>query len=274
MAFATSSFSRSFRAGERPLVITSASQLPNLEIWYDASDGTTNANRFNNTTLTSGTEITSWHNGGGLTSHDWNSTGGKRPEFFAPVQNGKGIVRFNGPVAGGLTGEDGDTDELLSINPAQYLQNISGATMFVLFKSLSTSAGTRICTSVSTGGYKWGQTGTQWIGGFAGATFTVNSITADTNYHHIALIFDGTQSGNANKLKARLDSVNLNLTFTGTVGNVTTASNSLTFYGGVDETGSANYWSGDIGELLIFTRALGTSEILAVEEYLTSKWGV
>lgn len=273
MPLATSGFNRSFRAGERPLVITSASQLPNLEVWYDASDGATSATRFNNGALTSGTEVTAWHNGGGLSSHDWNSTGGKRPEFFAPVQNGKGIVRFNGPVAGGLTGEDGDTDEILSINPVSYLRSLQGCTMFILFKTLSTAAGTRICTSTDTNGFRWGQNGTQWIGGFAGATFTVDTVAADTNYHHIALIFDGSQADNASRFKARLDSTNLTLTFSGTVGTATNASAS-TFYGGCDSAGNTNYWSGDIAELLIFTRTLSTSEILGVEDYLTAKWNV
>lgn len=269
----TSGFSRSFRVGERPLIITSASQIPNLEVQYDASDGTTNANRFNNNTITSGTEVTAWHNAGGLTSHDWNSTGGKRPEFFAPIQNSLGIVRFNNTTVGVPTGEDGDTDESLSINPVAYLQSLAGCTMFIVFRSLNTSAGTRICTTSNTNGFKWGQNGTQWIGGFAGATFTVDTITADTNFHHIALIFDGSQADNATRLRARLDAANLSLTFTGTVGTATNASAS-TFYGGVDSNGSSNWWIGDIGELIIFTRTLNSGEILAVEDYLTSKWAI
>jgi hypothetical protein len=52
--------------------------LPNLEISYDASSSLSTT--FNSNTISSGTEVTSWHNGGGLTTHDWNSTGGKRPE--------------------------------------------------------------------------------------------------------------------------------------------------------------------------------------------------
>ena len=87
-----SSFSRSFRVGERPLTITSASQLPNLEVWYDASQSLSTT--FNSGVITSGTEVTSWHNAGGLTSHDWNSTGGRRPEWFSNIKNGYGVVRF------------------------------------------------------------------------------------------------------------------------------------------------------------------------------------
>ena len=268
-----SSFSRSFRAGQRPVTITSASQLPNLEVWYDASVAASTT--FNSGVITSGTEITSWHNGGGLTSHDWNSTGGKRPEWFSNIQNGKGVVRFNNTTVGTPTGEDGDTDELLSINPVAYLQSLPATTMVLLYRSLSTASGRRILTSTNTTGFQWGQNGTQYVGGHAGATFTLDATAypVDTNFHHIVLTFDGTQTGNANRLKARLDGADTPLTFSGTVGTTTSASAS-SFYGGVDSTGNSNYWIGDLGECLIFTRALTTSEILAVEQYLTTKWAV
>lgn len=270
MAFGTtSSFSRSFRTGERPLTITSASQLPNLEVWYYADVNTQVGN------LTSGSEVSAWANAGGLTSHDWNSTGGARPEWFSNIQNGKGVVRFNN-TGSTPAGEDADNNERLTINPVAYLQSLPGTTMFILFRSLSTAAGTRYITSTDVNGFQWGQNGTQWIGGHAGATFTVNSVTADTNWHHIALTFDGTQTGNANRFKARLDSTDVALTFTGTVGTATSASSGY-FFGGCTGTNSSNvnsFYIGDIGEVIIFTRALKIGEVIAVEDYLTNKWAV
>ena len=271
MPFNTSSFSRSFRTGERPLTITSASQLPNLEVQYDAS--VASASTFNSGVITSGTEVTSWHNAGGLTSHDWNSTGGRRPEWFSNIHNGYGVVRFNSTTSGTPTGEDADNNEILSINPIAYLQSLSATTMILLYRSLDTSAGRRIMTTTNTSGFQWGQNGTQYVGGHAGATFTVDTATVDTNFHHIVLIFDGSQTGNANRLKARLDGADVTLTFSGTVGTATSAS-AADFYGGCDTAGNNNYFIGDIGELLIFTRALTTSEVLAVETYLSNKWGI
>lgn len=272
MAFGvTSSFSRSFRAGERPLTITSAAQLPNLEVWYYADVNTQVGS------IASGTEVSAWANAGGLSSHDWNSIGGSRPEWFSGIQNGLGCVRFNNTGAT-PTGEDADTNERLTINPVTYINSKAGATLVILFRSLSTAAGIRYITSTDVGGYQWGQNGTQWIGGFAGATFTVDSITADTNWHHIVITFDGTATGNANRLKARLDSTDVTLTFTGTVGTATSASSAY-FFGGCTGTGSANnatsnYYIGDLGEVLIWTRALSTNETLAVEQYLNNKWAV
>lgn len=267
MAFGTSSsFSRSFRAGERPLTITSAIELPNLEVWYYA-DVNSNVGG-----ITSGTEVSAWANAGGLTSHDWNSLGGSRPEWFENIQNSKGVVRFNWP------NDDADTNERLTINPVAYLHNLSGTTMVIVFRSLSTAAGIRYISSTDVSGFQWGQNGTQWIGGHADATFTVDTLTADTNFHYIVLRFDGTATGNSNRLTARLDGTNCTLTFTGTVGTATSGASAY-FFGGCTGTGSSNnatsnYFIGDIGELLIWTRALSTGEILAVEDYLTSKWNV
>lgn len=264
MAFLSSSFSNSFYAGSRPFRITAVSQLPNLEISYNASSGT----QFNKTTsITDGTAVSSWQNAGGLTSHDWNSTGGNRPVWYANAKNGLGAVRFN-PA--------GTTTQYLTINPVTYIQSLAGATLVILFKSSSTAAGTRYATSTDVGGFQWGQNGTQWVGGFSGSTFTVNSITADTNWHHIVLNFDGTQTGNANRLKARLDGSDVGLTFGGTV-NPTTSATAGYFYGGstgTSTTSTSNFWIGDIGEVMVWTRSLKTNEVLAVEDYLTNKWAV
>lgn len=264
--FTSSRFVGSFTAGSRPLLITSAAQLPSLEVWYDAS--TSLSTTFNNGVITSGTEVSAWHNGGGLSSHDWNSTGGKRPEWISNVKNGLGAVRFNATA-----GDDGDTDESLSINPVAYLQSLSGCTMVIVHRSLIATSGRRIVTCTNTGGFLWGQDGTQWTGVMAGGTFTVDSATADTNWHHVVMRFDGSQTGNTNRLKVRLDGSDTPVTFSTNV-NATTSASASSFYGGVDTTGSSNYYNGDIGEVMIFTRALTTSEILAVEQYVTNKWAV
>ena len=233
--------------------------LPNINVWYYADDGT----KFNKTSsIANNTSVTSWQNAGGLTSHDWNSTGGKRPVWYSNQKNGKGVVRF-----------DRTGNQFLSINPIAYMQGLPAVTMFVVFKTANVANGTRICTTTDTNGFRWGQTANTWIAGFAGATCNVTSSTADTQYHHVTLIYDGTASGNANKLKIRLDSVEQTLSFTGTVGN-TTSNTASDFYGGVDADGSSNYWDGDICEMMFFTRVLNAGEVNSVENYITTKWAI
>jgi hypothetical protein len=236
----------------------SPSTLPALQVWYDASDGKS----FNKSSSAqaNNTAVTSWQNAGGLTSHDLNSTGGHRPTFITPGKNNLGVVRFS-PAA---------TSEL-TINPISYMQGLSAVTMAIVFKSSNTASGTRVVTSTNSNGFRWGQNGTQWIGGFAGATFTVDTVTADTNWHHIILKFDGSKSNNSTKLNARLDSSDLTLTYTGTVANFT-SNTASTFYAGFDANN--NYFHGDIGEILFWTSALNPGQIAAVENYITTKWNI
>lgn len=257
-----------FSIGFRPFVITSVSQLPSLEIQFDASQLPT----LNGGTISSGNEVTTWGNGGGLASKDWNSTGGRRPEWFSNIQNGRGVVRFNN--AGSTpTGEDADNNEILSINPISYLQSLSGSTLVLVYRSLSTAAGRRIITSTNTNGFQFGQNGTQYVGGFSGATFTIDNKTVDTNFHKLILVFDGSKTGNANRLKARLDGSDVTLTISGTV-NATTNASASSFYGGTDADGNSNFFIGDIGECLIWTKALASSEITALEQFLSNKWRI
>ena len=136
----------------------------------------------------------------------------------------------------------------------RYLRSLGAVTMAMVFKSANTASGTRILSTTDTNGFRWGQNGTQWIGGFAAATFTVDTVVADTTWHHVVIRFDGTQPDNASKVQVRLDATPSSLTFTGTVGTTTSATSS-TFYGGVDSTGNSNYWDGDLGELMFWTRA-------------------
>ena len=238
---------------------SSPNSLPNLEVWYNASSG----DAFNKTTsITNGTAVTSWQNFGGLTSHDWNSLGGKRPVWYSNQKNGLGAVRF---VPSG--------SQSLSINPITYIQALPATTMVLVYKTANTGSGTRICTTSDSGGYRWGQTANTLIGAMAGGNFTLNGVTADTDYHHVVIKFDGSQTGNANRVKVRYDAIETPLTFSSNV-NLTTSASASYFYGGVDSNGSSNYWDGDILELMIFTRALNDGEIATIEQYITTKWNI
>lgn len=256
MAFGfTSSFGRAFGAGERPVSITSASQLPNLEVWYNAANAAS-------VSLNQG-NVGAWASTGTVSTHPLNSTGSNRPSYATAAKNGLDVVRFAG-------------DQFLTINPVAYLNGLAGTTMALVFKSSSTASGARYATATDQTGFTWGQNGTtSWIGGFAGATYTVNSVPTDTIWHHVVITFDGTQATNATKIKVRLDAIDNVLTFTGTAGTAT--SNNGYFYAGgkgTNATNAINTWIGDIGEILIWTRALTTSEVLSVEQYLTNKWAI
>jgi hypothetical protein len=85
------------------------------------------------------------------------------------------------------------------------------------------------------------------------------------------IIFDGTQTGNANRLKLRLNSVDQSLTFTGTVPATTSASTN-SIYVGCDSNGT-NFSVQGVGAVYIFIGdTLSAVEIQNVENLLTNTW--
>jgi len=84
-------------------------------------------------------------------------------------------------------------------------------------------------------------------------TITLN----DTAWHHVALVFDGTQTGNANRLKGYVDGVQKTLTFSGTVGT-TTSSNTTPFNIGKM---SGEYSKGQVDDTWLYARALSQAEV-------------
>ncbi len=78
---------------------------------------------------------------------------------------------------------------------------------------------------------------------------------------HVAMVFDGSLSGNANRLKVYVDGVQEALTFSGTI-PATTVSNAQNFI--IGRTGGAsNYWNGKLDEVRAYNRALTAAEIKA-----------
>lgn len=79
----------------------------------------------------------------------------------------------------------------------------------------------------------------------------------DTAWHHIALVFDGTLSGNANRLKAYVDGVQKTLTFKGTVSTSTTTNTTPFNIGKM----SGEYSNGQVDDTWLYTRALNQAEV-------------
>ena len=92
-------------------------------------------------------------------------------------------------------------------------------------------------------------------------------------------MYDGTQTGNANRLRLIYDGIQQSLTFTGTI-PANTGAQSYMYFGGDNRTGGAGgalastYMNGYIGEVMIWTRALTSAELINVNGYLTTKWNV
>lgn len=79
----------------------------------------------------------------------------------------------------------------------------------------------------------------------------------------ISIVFDGTQTGNANRFKVWLNGVQKTLTFTGTMPATTTSTS-----GSSIGYSAAATWRGAINNVLIYNRALSDSERAQMEAWL------
>ena len=252
-------FSSSFRAGRRPGIIKDPTVLVNLQVWYNAD--VSNTTNFN-VAPANGADISQWKDRSG-TGHNANQSGNAsvKPNWYANIQNGYGIVRFNG------------SSESLSINPIAFMQSLPGFTMMVVAKASSLASASDL-TSSDVGGFRIFHNATNWGVSTSGGTGT-STVTGDTTKFHIySLIFDGTASGNAGRLKFRYDEQDQSLNFGATTVGTATNASATHFYIGVDDTNSAGYWQGDIGSIIVYTRALTSNEIVGVESYLSNFWGI
>lgn len=210
--------------------------------WTDSNSGTRNANPI----------------GGATTRASYQSGVGD-------TQNSLAVVRFDG--------NDG-----LSINPYPGLASKAGVTVFALLKmnaetvSVNNDSPRVFSTNVLDGiAFYYNSTSNRWT--VAASTGVGESTTTNdsSQFSVHTLVYDGAATGNSNRLKYRYNGVEDTLTFTGTVGTTTSASITTLYIG---NNNGSNFFTGDIGEFLIFTRTLTVQEISAVESYLNNKWGL
>jgi hypothetical protein len=227
--------------------------LTSLQIWYDGADTSTYV-----PSATDEGQITQWTDKSDF-AHNANPDGGNaKPTYENTVlQNGHGYLEFDG--------NDG-----LTVNPFTQLASQAGFTVFIVAKQLNTT-GIQVLTTTD-------QSDLSIIGGtaftvaMAGATATTGPTVADTDWHQHTLVYDGTGSTNADKLKYRLDKTGKTLTFVGTVAATTSASNNEFFIG--NDAGGTNGLTGYVGEVILFNKTLNATEYANVENYLSNKWGL
>lgn len=246
-------------------------QIPSLSLWYNGSASTTTVNGVvtNNFqgAVVNGTSITSWIDLQNVAGPA-NVTGGgsKAPNYAIPIQNGLGSVQYTA-----------STQDNLDINPTAWAQNLSGFTVYTVARPTNFPA--TIFPLIVTGSTNFGMwwNGSNWSIGQSTGNYGTVSLTNDTGkFHMYGMVFDGAQTGNANRLKFRYDRLDKALTYTGTIGTTTGTINYWFFGGNSRNVGLTQntYMDGYIGEVLIWTRALSSTEQSQVELYLNTKWGL
>jgi hypothetical protein len=244
---------RPWSSNETPILFSG------LAIWYDtATAATINGGTFSDgTTVTALTNRATGTNGAG-------SSAGREPT----VQNGAGDTLNGYPVIRFATA--GTYDNIRFTTDA--FDNITGWTVVMLAKTVSTTGfnPTPFMITNSTG---TSLTGLRYFGnsyfGFTtpvGSASVDNSVDPDGTWKIITARYDSTAAA-ASRCTFRWGRSAKTVTNGGTA-----PSGVLTTTATYVETMSA--FDGDLVEQVIYNRALTDDEIIALEDYLSSKWGV
>ena len=112
-----------------------------------------------------------------------------------------------------------------------------------------------------------------YLNDFTGSNLAVaitpsGQVTTSTNtvvgaWHHVVVVFDGTQSGNSGKLKLFFDGIGTPLNFNYTIPNVLGGGASAVLIGGRQIFGNpGDFFMGAIDDVRIYNRALSTNEVV------------
>ena len=232
------------------------SSIPNLSLWYNPD-----VNTATKVTVNASNEVTAINDLSG-SGHPANSLNARYPDYVTNILNGLGAVQYNG------------VDDNSDINPIAWAQSQAGFTVYVVARPTVISGAFPLVVTNTGLGVQWN--GTAWqVGGASGVATPSTGITNDVSRPHIyGMIYDGTATGDANRLKFRYDRVPQALTFTASPGTTTSASASTMYFCGNRRNAPTAYMTGYLFEVMIWLRALSVSECGGTESYIRGHWGI
>jgi hypothetical protein len=242
----------------------STSETPNLfsglAIWYDAA----NAATINGGTFSDGTTVTTLTNRATGTNGAAGGTG-REPT----VQNGAGDTLNGYPVIRFATATTYDNIRFTTNS----FDNATGWTVVMLAKTVITG-GFNPTPFMITNSASSALTGIRYTSSSSQFSFTTpvgsatvdNSVDPDGTWKIITARYDSTAAA-ASRCTFRWAKTNITVTNGGTPPSGTVP-DTATYV----ETMSA--FDGDLAEQIAYNRALSDAEIIALEDYLSSKWAV
>ena len=214
-----------------------------LLLWLDAADDSTFS-------YSSGNIVSQWRDKSGLNNHSSQATVGNQPSR-STFQNSRKTVNFDG------------TNDFLDGTSALTLAN--GYTAFTIVKSSATGERDIITSTTAAQSadiYLYQQASSGKLGNWSNV-YTSNPISLNVWY-----LFSTNVSS--------VGSETLYLNGSSQTSNSRSLTNTRGYRVGAYDTGtsSGEYWSGEIAEILIFNRALSSTEMKQVHTYLGQKWGI
>lgn len=258
---------------------SSVSTIKNLAIWYDS----VSEKSFDEADASDATQITNWYDLNPQTSSGTRinavGSGAARPVYSSNGINGLPALVFDGSDILSSSGapsllESGSATFFFVINP-----NSVSSQRFILMQSF-TNCATNIEIGHSTGNGGQGNFGIH--SGCSRANVSPSSTVVNLESSIISMVMlsspltSGVTSntliykngGSALTLSADASGYNSNL------GGAYAKANSTLFIGARNNGSPDAYYSGKIGEIIIFSRSLKDEERKSVEQYLGKKWGI
>lgn len=240
--------------------VFSPSDIAGLRLWTQAD----------NLVLSNDDPVSTWADLSG-NSNDFTSTTTLRPLYKTNIQNGKPVVRFDGvndfmekATPTGLDGGTGMTIFIIMKNPAITLNCL-------LAKWDYQTQGSWMWTTFSTDETRM-YTATVLNDGGSAYNTTTNADMTNT-FYLLEMVYDGSQGTAANRVKIYKNTTLSTVSATGTlVTSLLSATSTLK----VGRAGGSLGWyfTGDIGEVLIYDSALSDVNRGLVETYINGRWAI
>lgn len=245
------------------------SSITGLSLWIDSvSDAS-----FQSNDLDDATTITTWNDINPQTITKANLTPSGGPLYKTNVINGLPAILFDG------------VDDFAST--ANFSNISSASTVFAVVKLPSTLAAQTIFSKRATTGtainIEFGTTvATGWTYADGGASYNPTASSAPTaasGSYVVSVVYNlssadsGTSTATGVHFFQNGSTTPFTLNHFATTGSPTSVSENL-FVGKSGLTATPAFFSGHIGELVIFDRALKREERRSIEAYLGKKWGI
>ncbi len=252
-----------------------ASSIPNMSLWIE----TTGDSSFADTSIEDGDEVETWNDINPQASTKSNLTGSTGPIYKTEIINGLPAICFNNTTTCGSG--TGTSNSLLTSNFPNLVSGTS--TLFVVVKLPATLAAQTILakqtTSNNNPNLKFGTSATAsqgWNYYDQGATYNVSggSSVAASNAYVVSVVYRSNSASTGSNTDSGI-AIFQNGASKGKADTTSSPNSSATgsLYLGQDGSG-ASYFTGYVGEVIVYDRALKKEERQSVEAYLGKKWGV
>lgn len=224
-------------------------EIPDLVLWLDATQLGD---------LADDSPVALWQDGSGNDQHASQATAASQPRFVRTGEANHPAVRFDG-------------NDFLTNSTFASLAAASQATAFVVRRANTTNA---IATSFGTNAHGVrGEVHFDESWAFAGGSSYGSAPFTSTDWHLWASIFNGSQTGNANRLRQFINGIQSTLQFPGA--NVPAAlPNGPGYSAGRPHNVTTSSWAGDIAEIMVYGRALDETERRRIESYVAHKYAI